>query len=132
MRKHLQKISKYRPSVFQGRFDFSAPANVSLTAEHPREQLIFRVLIGALIILTCSYLYFVSVSVLNVMARREALARATQLEGDIGTLGKEYFSLSQETTPQMGSEYGLVPVAKTTYVYRPGATAAATIRSNEI
>lgn len=133
MTKKLLKISKYRPSIFQGKLDFSsAHRGVSLSLEHPAERLVLRVLSIALLALVCGYLYFVSASVLNVIARKEALARVVVIQGSIGGLEQEYFKLSQSVTAQTGEALGLSPVGQPKYVYRPGNVGAATIARNEI
>lgn len=129
MTKKLLKISRYKPSLLQGAFDFSG-AEAALSLEHPREALMLRVLGATLLGLFCLYLYFVSASILNVMARREALAQADDIGGKIGALEQRYLALAQATSPQDGAALGLSPVETTQYVYRPGATAAATIARN--
>ena len=133
MKKFL-KISKYKPSVFQGRFDFSASAGASLTVEHPVERHVVRILSVVLVALICGYLYFVSASVLNVMSRRDALAHIAQIQGSIGGLEQQYFTLSHGVSPTAGAGLGLAPVSATHYVYRPGnvGAAAATIARNAI
>ena|SRR3989344_530141 len=133
MRARIHKISKHVPSIFQGRLDFSAVQHgISLSTEHPAEFLMRRVFAVALIALICGYLYFVSASVLNVMARKEALTRTALIQGSIGGLEQEYFKLSQSVRPNSGAALGLSPVAQTQYVYRPGNVGAATIVRNEI
>ena len=122
MRARLHKISKYRPSVFQGRIDFATVSRhgITLTAEHPAERTILRVLLAALLALACTYLYFVGASVLNVIARKEALAQTTSLATAVAAMERDYFAASQAVTPQAGGPLGLAPVANTSYVYRPG------------
>jgi len=127
------KISKHMPSIFQGKLDFSARRDTfSLTAEHPAERTLLRIIFAGLIVLACAYLYFVTASVLNVIASREALAQVTDIEGKIGSLEQRYFALSQAISPQAGETIGLVPVGQTQYIYRPGNIGAATIARNEI
>ncbi len=129
----IHKISKHVPSIFQGRLDFSArEREMSLSMEHPLERVLVRVLSMVLIALVCGYLYFVSASVLNVMARREALAQVNNIQGAIGGLEQQYFVLSQAVRPEMGVSLGLSPVLQTQYVYRPGNVGAVTIDRNAI
>jgi hypothetical protein len=128
----LLKISKYRPSIFQGRLDFSTQGAVSLTLQHPLETHIRRALLIALACFACGYLYFVCASVLNVMAEREALSQIGKIGGAIGGEEQQYLVLSQAVTPETGGALGLSPVGKTQYVYRPGNVGAATIARNEI
>lgn len=133
MRTRITKISKYAPSIFQGRFDFTAsPRGISLSKAHPFEQKIMHVLPLILIVLIAGYLYFISSSVLNVIARKEALAQIIKIQGAIGGLEQQYFTLSQEVSPETGASLGLTPIRNTHYVYRPGNIGAATIARNAI
>lgn len=133
MRAHIHKISKYAPSIFQGRFDFSSvQRDVSLSLEHPVERVALRVLAIGLLAAVCGYLYFVSASILNVIARKEALTRISVIQGSIGGLEQHYFKLSSGISPESGPELGLAPISKQHYVYRPGNVGAATIARNEI
>ena len=128
----IPKISKYKPSIFQGRFDFAPVAAMSFTAEHSIERLAFKVVAGTLIGLGCLYLYFVTASVLHVMERREALAKVHAIQSTIGSLEQRYFELSQGLSPKDGGKLGLSPVSQTSYVSRPGVIGAVTIARNEI
>ncbi|MBI4088245.1 hypothetical protein HY418_02575 [Candidatus Kaiserbacteria bacterium] len=132
MGKHIRKISKYKPSALQGRIDFTPVARMSFAAEHSFERTALRVIFVSLAALACLYLYFVTASVLHVMARREALAEVNNIQASIGTLEQHYFQLSQGISAQDGPPLGLAPVADTSYVYRPGTIGAATIARNEI
>lgn len=130
MTKKILKISKYRPSIFQGKFEFGTSSAVSLSLEHPRERFLLRLLGVCLLAAICIYLYFITASVLNVMARKEALVQVNNIQGSIGTLEQHYLALSQATSPDEGVALGLAPVATTQYVYRPGNVGAATIAGN--
>ena len=94
-----------------------------------------RVLVSLLILLALGYLYFVAASVLNIMARKEALSQSAQIEGTIGSLEGQYFALSQGITPQSAVALGLSPISvkDTDYVNRPGNVGIAdTARANRI
>lgn len=138
MNRHLIKISKYRPSIFQSKLDFSAPREMVLPGEWHHERTVMHSIGAALVLSAMLYLYFVSASILNVMQRKEALAQLTRLEGSIGSLEQELFALSQTATPEAGSRLGLQPVSRTQYVYRPTSVTAqaqpgaATIATNAI
>lgn len=133
MRAKIQKISKYAPSIFQGKLDLSGRRrSISLTAEHPAERTVFRLLIGAVIVLGCAYVYFVGATILNVIARKEALAESGNLATVVSRLEREYFSISQSVGPEDGMRLGLSPVVKTLYVHRPGNAANAILEPNEI
>jgi hypothetical protein len=131
--KRLLKISKYKPSILQGKFEFKAGAErVSLSLEHPRERFLLHLLSICLVGLVCLYLYFITASVLNVMARKEAMGQINDIQGAIGKAEQQYFALSQGVTPEEGASLGLVPISNTQYVYRPGAVGAVTIARNAI
>ncbi len=133
MRTRIQKISKYAPSIFQGRFSFAAQRTTfSFTAQHPLERSVFRMLMGVLLVLACAYVYFVGATILNVIAKKDALAQTAALATAVSTLEREYFSLSQKVGPEDGIRLGLSPVSDTAYVHRPGNAAAATIERNDI
>jgi hypothetical protein len=127
MTKKLLKISKYKPSIFQGTFEFG---NASLSLEHPRERFLLHALGVCLVAAIAFYLYFVTASVLNVMASKEALAQVDTIQGSIGQLEQRYLDLSESTTPDEAASLGLSPVASTEYLYRPGNVGAATIADN--
>ena len=124
MHTQTHKISKHSPSIFQGRLNLAAASKprVALAIEYPLERLIMRTMIALLIALAFCYLYFVAASVLNIMARKEALAQSAQIDGSIGALEGQYFTLSQSITSQSAVALGLSPisVANTAYVDRPG------------
>ncbi len=133
MRTRIHKISKYTPSIFQGKLDFSSVGRgASLRMEHPAEGILFRVLSILLIAAIGGYLYFVSASILNVIARKEALTKVSVIQGSIGGLEQRFFELSSGIRPESGPSLGLAPVGEKTYVYRPGNVGAATIARNEI
>lgn len=125
-------ISKYRPSLFQGRLHFSPSRDISLTHEHPIERIVQRGALGALLLLACLYLYFVTATVLNVIAREDASSRVARLEGSIGALEQRHFALSESIDASSAQAVGLTEVSRTSYVYRPGVVGAATIARNEI
>jgi hypothetical protein len=130
MYKRIQKISKYTPSIFQGRLDMSTIASTPHTAfamEYPKERYILQTLILMLVACFALYLYFVSSSVVHVMERKDALARANTIESTISTLENTYFTLSQGLTAQEGSHIGLVPITNIVYVHREGRVGVANL-----
>ncbi len=133
MRARIQKISKYAPSIFQGKLDlFSARRSFSLTIEHRAEPAFLRILLVTLAVFACAYIYFVGATILNVIAREEALTKMASLTSVVSSLEREYFSASQGLGPDDGARLGLFPVSNTVYIHRPGNAAAVTLESNEI
>ncbi len=133
MKKH--KISRFVPSIFQGKIDFSTVSQArhrSLAIEHPFERYAMTVVLILLSLLVCGYLYFVTASVLNVISRREAMTEIAKIQGSIGDLEREYFALSHAVDLASAPSLGLSPVSNTSYVYRPGNVGAVTMAGNGI
>ena len=83
-------------------------------------------------VLVASYGTFVTMSILNVIARSEALAEVTRTRSAVGEFERDYFALSSEITQSNGIALHLSPVSKVDYVHRPGAVGAASSVRNEI
>ncbi|MDB5238397.1 MAG: hypothetical protein JWM46_667 [Candidatus Kaiserbacteria bacterium] len=127
------KISKYTPSIFQGTLELSRARGITLSSEHPLEQVITKVLFITLAVLLAGYIYFVGSSVMNIIARKEADAQTTQIQSSIAVLEQQYFAVGQSVSPEKQASLGLSPISNTDYVYRPGnAASAGTIASNAI
>jgi hypothetical protein len=90
----------------------------ALSYELPYETVVVRYLCAMVGIIVLLYLYFVSASVLNVIAQREASQASAQMQSDIGVLEGKYFALSQIVTPAQASKLGLTQVAESSFVYR--------------
>jgi len=126
MRTRIQKISKYAPSIFQGKLDFSAKSRgFSLTVEHSAERVFLRFLIVAFGSLALLYIYFVGATILNVVATKEAGVQTATITSAVSKLEREYFAATQGIGPEDGARLGLAPVAHTVYVHRPGNAAMA-------
>jgi hypothetical protein len=128
MTKTVIRLSRHIPSVLQQSLDFSDGPRISLSVEHPGERTVMRAAFVLIAVLICGYLYFVSSSVLNVIARKEALMRIDSMQNSISAMQQEYFALSEGVTPSEGVHLGLAPVDSTSYMYLPGNTAAVTMR----
>lgn len=92
----------------------------------------FRVLIACLLGLMGAYTYFVSASVLNVVARKEAMTQMASLGSSVSLLERDYYAAVAAIKPTSGEKLGLAPVSNTKYVHRPGAVSVAKTQPNEI
>lgn len=99
----------------------AAPVSI-LTLEHPYERVITRTVFGLLCILACAYLYFVTFSVMHVVAHKEALVQSAHLTDSISQLERRYFDLSRSVTRDEGARLGLSDITPS-YVYATGNTA---------
>jgi hypothetical protein len=105
---------------------------MALSAEHPMETAALRYLSLIVLVLLCAYLYFVSATVLNVIAQREASRASASLESDIGQLEQRYFMLAEGLTEDTAIALGLEPIVARSYVYRPGTVGSASVSRNAI
>jgi hypothetical protein len=76
------------------------------------------------------YVYFVSTSVLNIVARKDAHTQMAQLESSIADLESEYFFLSSAISRDAALKIGLVPVSSRNFVTRTTIHASANSSSN--
>jgi hypothetical protein len=98
----------------------------------PQEEMAPRVLGSLIVVLAISYVALVSMSVVNVIASREAADRASSLRTIVGQLEHDYFVLSQGVTEGSGTSLGLTPVSRTDYVHVPGSVGSRDGVRNEI
>lgn len=98
----------------------------------PSEETTTRLLCFMLLILVFAYVSFVSLSIVNVIARKEANDQATALRSVVGSLERDYFALSQTVGAANGDSLGLAPVSDTQYIHRPGSVGAVDGVRNEI
>jgi hypothetical protein len=103
-----------------------------LSMEHPYEYAVLRYLFIAACVIVLAYLYFVSASVLNVIAEREADQSSAALETRIGTLEGEYFALNESITPTHATELGLQPIKESSFVYRLDTVGVVSVAHNAI
>lgn len=92
-----------------------------LRTQLPSESLLLRVLFCTLFVLLAGYITLVSMSIVNVIARKEALEKVISVRSAVSEFEHEYFTLSQGVTDDRGVEFGLVKVSDTHYVKELGA-----------
>lgn len=86
--------------------------------EHPRERQ-FRYACGILaVVLVAGYVFLVSASVINIIARKDAHAAMGQTTSAIAELEEQYFARIESIDEERASDLGLVPVAETHFVER--------------
>ncbi|MDP3645803.1 MAG: hypothetical protein Q8R25_01835 [bacterium] len=85
----------------------------------------------ALALCVAGYLYFVGVSIMNVIAHREASVESDRLQSIVVNLEEEYFKLSKGVTPEMGAHLGLQKTSATSFVRRASGMAS-NVKASEI
>lgn len=110
---------------------FANPAK-ALHTSLPLEEYAIRVLVLSVAAIVIFYIVFVSMSVVNVIASKEASDNVLALRATVSELESEYFELSGTVTAESGGHLGLAPVQKTNYVSRAGAVGAAKRTRNDL
>ena len=95
------------------------------------ESHLIHFLIAALVACIAAYLYFVGLSIMNVISNREASVESDQLKSTVSTLEQEYFKLSNAVTLDQAAAHGLSAAKTQAFVRRDGAMAS-NVRANEI
>ena len=103
-----------------------------LVQEHPTEFLLRRVTIGLIILSFFGYVYFVSSTVINIIAGKEANTHTASLTSSIAELESEYFARTNEISKQTSESLGLVPVGEKHFVTRVVLQARNTTSADEI
>jgi hypothetical protein len=93
-------------------------APVVLHTSYFREDLIIRALFAVCAMLLIAYVTIVGMTIVNVIARKEALDRTSETRSAIAQLEHEYFSRTEALTVSQGAERGLEPVSDKRYVQR--------------
>lgn len=88
------------------------------------ESHVLQLLILLLGLCVAAYLYFVGVSIMNVIGSREASIESERLQSIVSTLEEEYFALSKSISPENGVGLGLSKTSATSFVRRPGGVAS--------
>lgn len=90
------------------------------------EQFVIHGLVLALFLCIALYGYFVSLSIMNVIANREASVESERLRSTVVALEQEYFNLSKSITADLATDVGLTDTTETEFVRRPNGMAANT------
>lgn len=88
------------------------------------ESHLLQFLILVLGLCVAAYLYFVGLSIMNVIENREARVESERLQSIVVNLEQEYFKLSKGVTPEMGVNMGLVKTFGTSFVRRTNGMAS--------
>jgi hypothetical protein len=80
------------------------------------EQKVLGTLILVLVLLGGLYFYFLSVSIMNVVAREELLLEVAATHSRIGTLETEYLVKKERITEEVARADGFVALAQKSYI----------------
>ena len=100
-------------------------------AAYTGESYVLQTLIFMFVLCVAGYLYFVGLSILNVIGSREASVESDRLQSVVGNLEQEYFELSKSVTPDVGASFGLVPTKSQAYV-RSASNVASNVTHNDM
>lgn len=90
-----------------------------------REETVSRVLVLSAVVLILAYITMVSMTIVNVIARKEAAEQITATRATIAQLEHEYFARLESLTVALAEERGLTPVSDKQFVQRLTAVGVA-------
>lgn len=88
------------------------------------ESHMLQVLSVLLALSVAAYLYFVGVSIMNVISNREASVESERLRSTVASLEEEYFVLAKSISPESAGNLQLTASAGTSFVRRTSAVAS--------
>jgi len=103
-----------------------------LTAEHPAERALRGTLAALLIFGAALYMYFVAVSIINIIERKDALVEAGAKASAVAELEEKYFKRAELIANEDPISFGLVPLESKRFVERAARLGALTPAGNEI
>jgi hypothetical protein len=83
---------------------------------YTRQRRILAALLSLIVLSALAYAYCISVSVGNIVLRKELELSIAQTHSRIGELEGEYLALKQEIDQDLARELGLSPVVATHYL----------------
>lgn len=89
------------------------------------EEYLLHMLFLAIGLCVVGYAYFVSLSIINVITHKEAIAESERLQSEVGMLEQEYFELSKKISPALAADLGMTQTSDTAFVRRPGTVGSA-------
>ncbi|MBI4086475.1 hypothetical protein HY416_00630 [Candidatus Kaiserbacteria bacterium] len=89
-----------------------------LTTPYHQTQRLFFVALSIFLILFGLYVYFISASVVHVIARKEVDREITYLHSHISDLESSYIDAKQAIGEDTIGQYGFVPAPKKVYVVK--------------
>lgn len=91
---------------------------------HTGESYLLQFLLLTLTLCVGTYLYFVGLSIMNVIANKEASLESDRLQSIVSTLEEDYFTLSKDVTSALGTHIGLAETNDASFVRRVNNMAA--------
>ena len=90
----------------------------TLSSAHPLELVAVRVMSGVVLLLIVAYVYGISASTFNIIARKQAESSAGVVRSSLAQLNAEYYTLTQGLTQSRAKTLGLSELREASYVTR--------------
>ncbi|HWO07771.1 MAG TPA: hypothetical protein VNM40_04305 [Candidatus Paceibacterota bacterium] len=108
----------------------SLPQRSIVVAAYRGENHLLSFLYFAFGLCIAAYIYFVGLSIMNLIANREAIVESDRLQSEVASLEEEYFELAKGITPSVASAHGLSKPVQTSFVRRPTGFASNSSRDD--
>lgn len=92
------------------------------TSHYYRER-IFAILIAAIVMTACTYVFLLQKAIVNVVQREKVTQQTKSISADVGSLEEKYFSLKNAVTLDLAKAKGLKNADVVSYISKKPLTA---------
>lgn len=98
---------------------------IAYRVSHQYREKIFAVLIAAVILSACAYVFLLQKAIVNVVERQRVSSETKELSVQVGDLEEKYFSIKNTITLDLAQEKGLKKAEVISYISKKPLTAMA-------
>jgi hypothetical protein len=92
---------------------------------HEYKERLFVVLVAAIVIVACSYVFLLQKAIVNVVQRERVVAETKRVAVDVNDLETEYFAAKSQITMDLAHSKGLRDAVNISYISKKPVTAMA-------
>jgi cell division protein FtsL len=92
---------------------------------HHYKERIFVILIAAILLVACSYVFLLQKAIVNVVQRQHVVAEAKETSVDVSDLEAQYFTVKNKITIDLAYSKGLKNADTVSYISKKPVTAMA-------
>lgn len=96
---------------------------IAYKTSHYHRERIFAVLIAAILLTACAYVFLLQKAIVNVVQREKVALEAKSASANVGSLEATYFSLKNAITLDLAHSKGLKNADNVSYISKKPVTA---------
>jgi uncharacterized oligopeptide transporter (OPT) family protein len=90
---------------------------------HYYKEKIFAILVGAIILTACFYVFLLQRAIVNVVERQHVSIETKSLSANVSDLEEQYFSMKNKITLDLAHSKGLKDASTISYISKKSVTA---------